>query len=608
MPFEDSRRLTGSNLFFDHPGAVLELAELAAKDSLSDGWRARVQRVRLELGWPDLPMAVRLHAGGASFALAAPLDQLFTATEINEWAVCATLIESDAKHWSGLEIAWRRAALEESPERVSDDLPVLAEFAAMARFARLSKSEANPRLLELVEAAVTHQLSYVLDETTLTLGAGVGGRSYSLNDLPYSAEIAWAELFDIPIALVTGSNGKTTTVRLLAACAKGQGWRAGYNSTEGVWVGDQVIVYGDYAGPVGTRMVLRDVHTAIAILEVARGGILRRGIAASRAQVAIVTNVTADHFGEYGIDDLSALADVKLSVAALLGITGLLVLNADDALLSVKATELTQRFGAKGRLAWFALDADHPTLQAHRDRGGAMGGGATCGVRSGRLRLSLGTVPGSRGIEHDLGVVAAMPLSVAGVASYNIANLAAAALAAAELGIAPTTIATVFAYFGADVQDNLGRMMRFEVRGVHVIVDYAHNPAGLRGLLAVAQGLRVGGRLGLILGHAGNRQDADLAALAKVAAEFEPHLVVVKENETQLRGRTPGEIPLILHEALRRFGVPDAALASANSEVEAARMALDWARAGDVLILPIHGVGARATIVELLTSGAEGKE
>ncbi len=601
VPFEDSRRLIGSNLFFANGGAVLELMGIAAEDWLYSGWRARAQRARIELGWPVLPMVIRPHATGASCALAAPLDQLFIATEINEWAICATLIESDPNYWSGLEIAWRAAALEESPETAIGDPPVLEESAAMARFARLSKREANPRLLELLEAAATHQLPFILDETTLTLGAGVGGRSYLLNDLPRSGEIAWADLRDIPTALVTGSNGKTTTVRLLAACAKAKGWCAGYNCTEGVWVGDQPIVSGDYAGPVGTRLVLRDQHTEAAILEVARGGILRRGLAASRAQVAIVTNVAVDHFGEYGIDDLSALADVKLSVAALLGTAGLLILNADDGLLRIKATELAQRFGATPRLAWFALDADHPVLQAHRASSGA-NGGATCGVRSERLMLSSSVVPNHPRVEHDLGRVAAMPLSVAGAASYNIANLAAAALAAAELGIAPATIAKVFAQFGADPQDNLGRMMRFKVRGVQVIVDYAHNPEGLRGLLAVAQGLRGGGRLGLILGHAGNRQDADLEALAKVAAEAEPQFVVVKENETHLRGRTPGEIPRFIGDALRRLGVPETSLVFAMSEVEAARMALDWARAGDVLILPLHGAVARATIVELLTS------
>ena len=138
------------------------------------------------------------------------------------------------------------------------------------------------------------------------------------------------ELRNVPTAIVTGSNGKTTTVRLLAACARAHGWRDGYNCTDGLFIAGEQIESGDYSGPVGTRTVLRDSRVEAAILETARGGILRRGLAAQRARVAVVTNVSADHFGEYGIDDLAGLADTKLVVASTIDDTGLLVLNADD--------------------------------------------------------------------------------------------------------------------------------------------------------------------------------------------------------------------------------------------------------------------------------------
>jgi UDP-N-acetylmuramyl tripeptide synthase len=194
-----------------------------------------------------------------------------------------------------------------------------------------------------------------------------------------------------------------------------------------------------------------------------------------------------------------------------------------------------------------------------------------------------------------------MPLSMGGIAAYNVANMAGAALAAAALGVAPTTIAAVLARFGSDLEDNPGRMMSFEVGGVRILIDYAHNPEGLRGLLKVADHLRRGtGRLGLLLGHAGNRKDADIEELARAAAEFQPNLVVIKENEAHLRGRAPGEIPRIIHTELRRLGFPDSALPVRDSEVEAARYALDWARPGDVLALPLHSSGARAAVVAML--------
>jgi UDP-N-acetylmuramyl tripeptide synthase len=268
----------------------------------------------------------------------------------------------------------------------------------------------------------------------------------------------------------------------------------------------------------------------------------------------------------------------------------LLVLNADDPHLLSKAGELALRFGRSPPLGWFALDADHPTL-----RGCELRGGSTCGVRHGQLTLS------HRGATHALGSVAAMPLSIGGIAAYNVANLAGAALAAAALGIPAATIAAVFARFGGAVNDNPGRMMRFDVDGARILVDYAHNPEGMRGFLRVADHLRTGtGRLALLLGHAGNRQDADIQELARVAAAFRPDLVVVKENETQLRGRAPGEIPRIIRAELLRLGLPESAVPVEDSELDAVRVALDWARPGDVLALPVHSAGARAAVVAML--------
>jgi UDP-N-acetylmuramyl tripeptide synthase len=590
LPFSDSRRLTGNNLFFAATGAVLELVGGTADDALVAAWRERVERARAQLGWSRGAAVVRRHVGGASLAIEAPCDQLFVATEINEWALCASLLEREPSRWPALQEALLAAAVENAADPTTVIPPVIEQTAALARFRHLAGLEARPALPALLDAAVARGLPYLLDDTDLTLGAGAGSRSFRLAQLPHVSAVPWQELHDIPTALVTGSNGKTTTVRLLAACARARGWRAGYNCTDGVFVDGVALVTGDYSGPAGARLVMREPRTEAAILETARGGILRRGIAVSRADVAVVTNISSDHFGEYGIDDLEALADVKLSVATVVVPGGLLVLNADDALLRAKAGELGQRYGRLPPLGWFALDADLPALSEARARGEP-----TCGVRTGRLCLSY------RGAESDLGAVAAMPLAIGGVATYNVGNLAGAALAAAALGIAPATIAAVYGQFGAAAADNPGRLMRFDVGGVQVLVDYAHNPAGMRGLLRVAVHLRGGpGRLGLLLGHAGNRLDADIEELARVAAEFRPDLVVVKEDEGHLRGRAPGEVPRIIHAELLRCGLPESAVPLRPSEVEAARYALDWARPGDVLALLVHSSSARAIVLKML--------
>ncbi|HUJ53367.1 MAG TPA: Mur ligase family protein [Steroidobacteraceae bacterium] len=539
-------------------------------------------------------VVARTHAGGASLALAAPVDALFTATEVNEWALCATLFAQDAGRWGGLEAALVAATLEDAAVPDLEFVPVLAEAPALRRFARLAAREARPELRALLAQAAVRGLSHALDDELLTLGSGSGGCDFALTALPEVHAVHWEELYDIPTAVVTGSNGKTTSVRLLAACAAARGWLPAYCCTDGVFLGAETLESGDYSGPAGARRVLRERGAGCAIVETARGGILRRGIAVSLAQVALVTNVSADHFGEYGIDDLGALADVKLAVAGVVRPGGVLVLSADDAQLVAKAAKLVQRFGHAPSLGWFSLDADTAARRAQ-----ASGAHASCGVRDGRLMLRHG------GAEYDLGAIAAMPLSVEGSATYNVANLAGAAIAAAALGVPAADITAVFAAFGANVSDNFGRMMRFERDGVRILVDYAHNPEGLRGLLRVAEYLRGGGgRLGLLLGHAGNRQDAEIEALALAAAEFHPSLIVIKENEAHLRGRAPGEIPRVIHAALRSAGLPESSLPMRTSELEAVRCALEWARPGDVLALPVHSAAARGAVLALLTAAA----
>ncbi len=569
---------------------MLETLGVRLDPALLEAWRVRVERARGHLGWPVPGAVARAHAAGASLAIAAPCDQLFLATEVNEWAWCASVQEREPARWPELEAGLLEEVLADATDPLSVLPPVLEEAAALRRFRQLAQHEGSPALRQLLDAADARALPHLLDDEELTLGAGCGGRSYALTVLPAPAAVPWGELHGIPTALVTGSNGKTTTVRLLAACAREHGWHAAYNCTDGVFLDREPLASGDYSGPAGTRLVIRQPRAEAAILETARGGILRRGIAVSQARAAVVTNVSSDHFGEYGIDDLGGLADAKLSVAGVIGREGLLVLNADDPVLRDKAASLGQRLGYQLRIGWFALDAESPLLRA-----AARQGLPTCGVRGGRLRLE------HAGREHDLGPVASMPLAIGGMARYNVANLAAAALAAVALDMPPAVIASVFAKFGAAMGDNPGRMMRFALGDVHVLLDYAHNPDGLRAFLTVASGLRAGGgRLAVLLGHAGNRRDADIREVAQVVATFSPELVVIKEIPTHLRGRAPGEIPALLRAALLEAGLKESALAMREGEIEAARCALEWARPRDVLGLLVHGSAARTQLLAML--------
>ena len=573
--FVDSRRLTGASRWFAGTAITLTPIGPAALDAAAHlRWAERVAAVARTLGWPDAEPRVVLTAGEALLLAAAPEDQLFTATEISEWA-------------------WERSAAEAgvSGFDLAHDLGVDL-VAACAEFARRAALERRPALAALRAAAAARSLPVFSDDDSVSIGAGDGCRVWPLAALPDVSDVPWASLHDVPTALVTGSNGKTTTVRLIAAMQRAAGRVAGHCSTTGIEVNGQPIASGDYSGPAGARAVLRHPAVQAAVLETARGGILRRGLAVARADVAVVTNLSADHFGEYGITSLEDLAEVKLTVARVLGRHGTLVLNADDAVLMRAAAALPH--AAAVRHALFAADHEHPALAALRQAGGT-----TCGVQGAGASAELLLSEGTERL-HRLGRIATLPLTLGGAARHNIANLAAAALAAWHLGVPTERIAEVAQRFGADPHDNPGRLERWRHRGVTVLVDYAHNPDGLARLLDVARALRPK-RLLLLLGQAGNRSDAAIAEMARTAARYRPDAVMLKDmGPTYLRGRALGEVPALLRQALLGSGLPALSIDARSDETAAALALLAAAMPGDVVVLPVHEDAARAQLVATL--------
>ncbi len=541
----------------------------AASAQQLQGWREGVEAMRAALGWDERTTVAYVHGDGVALAIAAPRERLFAATELNEWA-------------------WQRAAMDalRLPLPMAPGHPASRDFeSAEQTLRKLADGERRPALDALVAQAQARGLPVYEDDEFVTVGAGKFSKTWALDAIDARGLDALAS---IPTALVTGSNGKTTTVRLLAAICAEAGRVAGYNCTDGVFVGGEQLESGDWSGPAGARCVLRDRRVDAAILETARGGLLRRGLAVPKADAAIVTNISADHFGEYGIHSLADLAQAKLVVARALEPDGLLVLNADDAELVAASA------GIRLRTGWFSLDEHNPFLLAAR-----ADGMPACAPHAGRLWLW-----DAHG-DFDLGEIAAMPLTLGGAARHNIANAAGAALVAQALGIAPAHIASVLARFGARHGDNPGRLQHWRREGVEVLLDYAHNPDGLGALLAIARALAPAGRLGLLLGQAGNREDEAIRELARTAAAASPERIVLKDLPDFLRGRAPGEVPALLESELRRAGYDNVRLHTELSEVEAALGLLEWARAGDVVVLPVHGRDARGALVRWLDSAAQ---
>jgi cyanophycin synthetase len=579
--FDESRRLIGPNRWYGGPAVMLVPLGPAAADGAAQGrWIAQVVALCQALEWPEPEPRVQQHRQGLILAFAAPWDTLFTATEINEWA------------WEQAAAAHPRHA---AAGFVLAQPALLALEDAREHFRARAAAERSRPLARLAEAASAQGITLLADDDTVSLGEGRGSITYPRAALPLPLDVPWARLGTVPKVLVTGSNGKTTTTRLLAAMADAAGFVPGLCSTEGLVIGGVGVDSGDWAGPAGARAVLRHPAVTAALLETARGGLLRRGLAVPRAEVAVVTNVSADHLGEQGIDTVEDIAFVKLALAHALArppgeTAGTLVLNGRcDPLLRV-AVHLPH--AAHATWALFAREHDTPLLAALRRHGGA-----TCGVHQGQLLLTLG------GVEHELGAVADMPLALGGAAGYNIENLAAAALTAACLRWPLDEIRAVLARFGADPADNPGRLERHRWQGATVLVDYAHNPDGLAQLLAVAQALRPAegaSRLLLLLGQAGNRDDGALAALAAVAAAARPERVVIKELTAMLRGRAEGEVPARLRAGLLQAGLAAAAIEEGGDEEAAALRLLAQARPGDVVVLPLHTAGVRSRVTARL--------
>lgn len=583
--FESSRRLTGPNRWFAMPAVALTPLSAAASDPGSlTGWAQRVMALCVALGWPAPRPQVATGAAGTVLAFVPPEAALLSATDVNEWA-------------------WERAAEAHTPlagQGFALTQPASDDIAAMAlHFSAKAAAEASGPLQRLQAAAAAHGLPLFDDDDSVSIGIGSGSRTWPRAALPLPMDVPWPQLHAQPVLLVTGSNGKTTTTRLLVAMAEAAGRVAGHCSTEGVVVGGALVHAGDYAGPAGARAVLRHPAVQFAVLESARGGLLRRGLAVRRADAAVVTNVSADHLGEYGISSVEDIAEAKLVVAHALRDCGTLVLNGSDAVLMAVAarTPHVQALLQAGRVALFAHDLAHPVLLAHRATGAPV-----CGVNA---ESALVWAQGDA--EAALGEIPQMPLTLQGAARHNVENIAAAVLAALASDLPLPALRATLAQFGALPQDNPGRLERWAWRGATVLVDYAHNPDGLAQLLQVAQALMATqppARLGLLLGQAGNRDDAAIAELATTAAGFAPAHIVIKELPRMLRGRALGEVPALLQQALLATGQPAASLHREDDEEAAARALLAWALPGDVVVLPVHTTAVRQSLAALLQSGS----
>jgi cyanophycin synthetase len=325
----------------------------------------------------------------------------------------------------------------------------------------------------------------------------------------------------VPVIAVTGTNGKTSTVRLLAHIARTAGKVVAYSSTDGVYLNERLVERGDYSGFGGAAKAMSQPGVEMAVLETARGGILLRGIGALHNDVAVVTNVSADHLDLQGIRTLDQLAEVKATITRITRPNGWDVLNADDPRV------LAMRKGARGRPWLTSLDHDHPALRQVLGDGGR---GLTV------IDRRMAVVERGRD-PRPLVALEVVPITLAGISSHNVQNAMGAAAAALGIGLPEEAVVHGLRTFVLDAETNPGRLNLFELNGRVVVVDYAHNEAGMKGLVETCRGLcPMDAGVWIAFGTAGDRSDEILHALGYAAARGADH-VAVAELLHYLRGR-----------------------------------------------------------------------
>jgi len=367
----------------------------------------------------------------------------------------------------------------------------------------------------------------------------------------------------IPIFAITGTNGKTTTTRLIAHILRNSGRTVGFTTTDGTYIGNEQIVQGDNTGPVSAQLVLKDPTVDVAVLETARGGIIRSGLGFDHADIGVVLNVAADHLGLKDVNTLEDLARVKSVVPRAVGKRGYAVLNAEDELV-YRMKELVD-----GRVVCFSMDEHHPNIVRRAERGRV-----SCVYENGFVTILKGKW------KVRVEKVANIPLTYGGRAEFMVQNVLAATLACFVHGVSIEDIRVGLTTFNAGTAQTPGRLNFIEVGHATVLMDYAHNPAGARGLTNFINKLPNKYRTAVLNGT-GDRRDDDIREFAQIIAENFDRIVIRRGN--YLRGRTEQELFQLLQEGIAQSGKTPTVRVIPESR-DAIHHAIKNARKGELVV------------------------
>lgn len=386
----------------------------------------------------------------------------------------------------------------------------------------------------------------------------------------------------IPIVSVTGTNGKTTTTRLIAHVLKTQGKSVGMTTTSGIYIGEQCILRGDNTDSVSARLLLSNKSIDAAVLETARGGIIRKGLGYDLADIGVITNISEDHLGLDGIDTLEDLAFVKSLVIEAVKPNGYAVINADDKF----ADYFLKR--AKSEVILFSKDKKNPLLNAHIEQGNM-----AVFMDNNEIKMI------KKGAKIHLIKIEDVPITYGGMLECNVENCLAAVAALFGLNMPLEIIESGLRSFLPDTELNAGRFNIFDMGEFKVMLDYGHNPAGIKEAVKFIKKLDAKRFVGII-GMPGDRQDSSINSAAKICAEAFERLYI--KEDADLRGRDAGEVAQIFYDVVIKSGTPKENVEIVYSEVKALEKAILDAQPGDFIVMFYEDYKASLNIINMLRS------
>lgn len=546
VPEGRTTRLFGSNIFFKLPGAVHDIPVTTDQDILIDLWRSEIKRAAVELNWDTgYKIGYKKYSNGIRFAISSPIDLLWPATFLLETV------------WLSVRHKYELGEFLSLGEIKDIMLPSIQKHTNL--IFRKVHTEALQRGLNVFEA-----------HGDLVIGSGIYGYRVKFDSLKYE-DIPWDKIGEVPSVIVTGTNGKTTTVRLTRYINRFVGRVVGYCSSDWVMVGDDVIESGDLSGPSGNQSVMMNPKVEVAVLEVARGGLLRRGVLTSSARAAIVTNISEDHLGGDGVDTLPELAEAKGLVYEGVASDGYAVINLDDKYMRDRIKNIHHK------KIFITKDIKNPDYKKYLDMASHV-----CYIENNAFYFKTG--------DHEEFVASFkdVPITVDGHALHNVENVMSAIALSFSLDCKLVDIAQALKAYENTAENNQGRANVFNYNGGKIIVDFAHNVAGITAILSLAKAyLKPNGRLGMLFGNTGDRKSlapgiADSMVKAKV------DYVILKELSDYLRGAKPYELVEQMRGLLVERGMKQDQIKTVDSEFEALDVVLDYLKPGDVFVFCTH--------------------